>query len=98
MFARSQAQPVLPVRGPLRMVRRPAHGQRVDVVKLADTPWPPVLVARSIFQDLAFAVPQSSRDGCVVSSRDKRQPSQAAAAADSVRSSRKLQYRPGGAP
>ena len=53
------------------MVRGPAHGPQVDVVKLAATPWAPVLVALSIFEELALAVPYSSRDG---SSRDERQP------------------------
>ena len=36
------------------MVRGPAHGTRVDVVKLAATPWAPVLVALSIFEQLAL--------------------------------------------
>ena len=58
------------------MVRGPAYGPRVDVVKLAATPSAPVLVTLSIFEDLAFVVPHSSRDGSVVSSRDERQPAQ----------------------
>ena len=58
------------------MVRGPAHGPRVDVVKLAATPLAPVLVALSIFEELAFAVLHSSRDGSVVSSRDESQPGQ----------------------
>ena len=62
--------------GPLRVVRGPAHGPLVDVVKLAATPWAPVLVALSIFEELAFAVPHSSRDGSVVFSREERQPAQ----------------------
>ena len=53
------------------MVRGPPHGPLVDVVELAATPWAPVLVALSIFKELAFAVPHSSRDGSVVSSRDE---------------------------
>ena len=61
---------------PLRMVSGPAHGARVDVIKLAATPWAPVLVALSIFEELLFAVPHSRRDGSVVSSRDERQPAQ----------------------
>ena len=60
--------------GPLRMVQGSAHGPQVDVVKLAATLWAPVLIALSIFQELALAVPHSSRDGFVVSSRDERQP------------------------
>ena len=62
--------------GPLSVVRGPAHGPRVDVVKLAATPWAPVLVALSIFEELAFAVPHSSRNGSVVSGRNEREPSQ----------------------
>ena len=58
------------------MVGGPAHGPRVDVVELAATPWAPVLVTRSGFEELLFAVPHSRRDGSVVSSRDERQPSQ----------------------
>ena len=58
------------------MVRGPAHGPRVDVVKLAATPWASVLVALSMFEELFFAVPHSIRDGSVVSSRDERQPAQ----------------------
>ena len=59
------------------MVRGPAYSLRVDVVKLAANPWAPVLVALSMFEELAFAVPHSSRDGSVVSSRrDERQPAQ----------------------
>ena len=58
------------------MVRGPAHGPRVDVVKLAATPWASVLVALSMFEEPLFAVPHSSRDGSVVSSRDERQQSQ----------------------
>ena len=68
--------PGLRCQGPLRMVRGPAHGPRVDVVKLAATPWAPVFVALSIFEELALAVPHSSKDGSVVSSRDERQPTQ----------------------
>ena len=49
------------------MVRGPAYGPLVDIVKLAATPWAPVLVALSIFEELA-ALPHSSRDGSVVSS------------------------------
>ena len=56
------------------MVRGQAHGPRVDVVKLAATLWALVLVALSIFEELALAVPHSSRDGSVVFSRDERQP------------------------
>ena len=52
------------------MVGGPAHGPRVDLVKLAATPWAAVLVALSIFEELALAVPHSSRDGSVVSRRD----------------------------
>ena len=58
------------------MVRGPAHGSRVDVVELAATPWAPVLVTLSIFEELLFAVPHSRRDDSVVSSRDEKQPSQ----------------------
>ena len=54
------------------MVRGPAHGPLVDVVKRAATPWEPVFVVHSIFEELALAVPHSSRDGSVVSSRDER--------------------------
>ena len=45
--------------GPLRVVRGPAHCPQVDVVKLASaaTPWAPVLVALSIFEELVLAVP-----------------------------------------
>ena len=58
------------------MVRRPAHGPRIDVVKLAATSWAPILVALSMFEELALAVPHSSRDGSVISSRYERKPSQ----------------------
>ena len=58
------------------MVRGPAHGPQVDVVELAATPWAPILVTLSIFEELLFAVPHSRRDGSVVSSKDDRQPSQ----------------------
>ena len=58
------------------MVRGLAHGPRVNVVKLAATPWAPVLVALSMFEELLFAVPHISRDCSVVSSRDERQPPQ----------------------
>ena len=58
------------------MVRGLAHGPRVNVVKLAATPWAPVLVALSMFEELLFAVPLSSRICFVVSSRDERQPPQ----------------------
>ena len=58
------------------MVRGPAHGPRVDVLKIAATPWAPVLVAFFMFEELLFAVPHSSRDCSVASSRDERQPSQ----------------------
>ena len=62
--------------GPFWMVRGPEHGPPVDVVEIAATPWAPVLVALSIFEELLLAVPHSRRDGSVVSSRDERQPSQ----------------------
>ena len=58
------------------MVRGPAHDPQVDVVKLAATRCTPILVALSIYDELALAVPQGSRDGSVVSSRDERQPAQ----------------------
>ena len=58
------------------MVRGPAHGPEVDVVELAATPWAAVLDTLSILEELLFAVPHSSREGSVVSSRDERQPSQ----------------------
>ena len=58
------------------MVRGPTHGSLVDAVKLAATPWVPVLVTFSIFEEMAFAVFHSSRDDSVVSSRDKRQRAQ----------------------
>ena len=82
-FSQSNTEPnhvcLLPgsaCQGPLQMVRGPAHGPLVDVVKPAATPWVPVLVALSIFGEKALAVPHSSRDGPVVSSRNKREPSQ----------------------
>ena len=62
-FCCPQAQPV---RG-LTDGQRASNGPRVDVVKLAATPWAPVLVALAIFEELAFAVPHCSRDGSVVS-------------------------------
>ena len=58
------------------MVRGPAHSPQVDVVKLAATPWAPVIFALSMFEELLFAVHQNSRDGSVVSSRDERKQSQ----------------------
>ena len=75
MFACSQAHPARGLFG-WSEPQRARHGPQVDVVKLAATPWPPVLAALSIFEELAFAVPHSSRDGSVVSSRDERQPAQ----------------------
>ena len=56
--------------------QRASTWPKVDVVKLAATPWAPDLVALSMFEELLFAVPHSSRDGSVVTSRDERQPFQ----------------------
>ena len=73
----SQAQLPQTVRGLIRWSDC-QHSPLVDVVKLVATPWAPVLVAISIFAELAFAVPHcidSSRDGSVVSCRDERLPS-----------------------
>ena len=71
------------------MVKGPAHGPQVDVEELAATPWAPVRVALSIFKELVFAVPHSSRDGSVVSSRDESRREAAC-----PKSKKKAQYRP----
>ena len=62
----SQAQPVRGLFG----------WSKAQHIKLAATSWAPVLEALSIFKELVLAVPHSSRDDSVVSSRDERQPAQ----------------------
>ena len=69
MFACSA--PRLNLAGASWMVRGLARGPRVDVVKLDAIPWAPVLVANSIFKELVLAVPHSSRNGSVISSRNE---------------------------
>ncbi len=55
------------------MVRRPAHGPRVEVIQLAARAWSSNIITLSIFKQVLLAISHHSRDGAVVSYRDERQ-------------------------
>ena len=57
------------------MVGRPRHCPRVDVVELAPRPWPPRLVALSLWIR-TWGCPQEGRNRAVLSSRGQRQPAE----------------------
>ena len=63
-------------KGLLRMVRRPAHGPRVDVIQLAARAWAPIIITLSVFKQVLLAISHYSRDGAVVTDRNERQPPQ----------------------
>jgi hypothetical protein len=58
------------------MIRRSAHGPRVDVIQLAASAWAPIVIILSIFKQVFLVNSHSSRDDAVVFDRDERQPPQ----------------------